>query len=106
MRHAGDGRLCRHAWRESTPLPWDREVERFFAAFATLDARLATEAALGYRPELLFQGPVADGLSHVGQIALMLRLAGTPVRGESYFEAEITAGRVGPEQAPPRREFE
>jgi hypothetical protein len=54
----------------------------------------------------LFQGPIADSLTHVGQIALLRRMAGSPVRGENYFQAEITAGRVGAGQAPPRREFD
>ena len=96
----------RHVWRDSAPLPSSRGVERFFATLATFDARLASEAALGFPPEGLFQGPVADALIHVGQIALLRRLAGAPVRGENYFKAEIAVGRVGPEQAAPRREFD
>ncbi|MGC2828309.1 MAG: hypothetical protein WB994_01585, partial [Candidatus Acidiferrum sp.] len=56
--------------------------------------------------EGLFQGPIADALTHIGQIAMLRRLAGCPIRGENYFKAEITAGRVGPEQAVPRRVFE
>ena len=96
----------RHVWKSSAPLPWSRGVERFFATLATLDARLASEAALGFPPEGLFQGPVADALIHVGQLALLRRLAGAPVRGENYFKAEIAVGRVGPEQAAPRREFD
>jgi hypothetical protein len=49
---------------------------------------------------------VADALTHVGQIALLRRMAGAPVRGENYFRAEIVAGRIGTEQTPPRREFD
>jgi hypothetical protein len=37
---------------------------------------------------------------------MLRRLAGAPVKGENYFKAEIQAGRVGPEQMPPRREFD
>jgi len=33
-------------------------------------------------------------------------MASAPVRGENYFKAEISAGRVGPDQSPPRREFD
>jgi hypothetical protein len=61
---------------------------------------------LGFPPERLFQGPIADALSHIGQIAMVRRLAGSPIRGENYFKAEIVAGRVGAEQATPRREFD
>jgi hypothetical protein len=93
-------------WHDSTPLPWDQEVARFFAALARFDAVLASGEPLAAPPEKLFQGPIADALTHVGQIAMLRRLAGAPVRGENYFVAEIVAGRVGLEQASPRREFE
>jgi hypothetical protein len=56
--------------------------------------------------EKLFQGPVADALTHVGQIAMLRRMAGAPVRGENYHKAHIIAGRVGDDQAAPVREFD
>lgn len=96
----------RQQWRDSTPLPWDQEVERFFAALAAFDAYLASDAPLHATPEKLFQGPIADALTHVGQLATRRRLAGAPVRGENYFMADIVAGRVGPEQSAPHREFD
>ena len=96
----------RHEWHDSTPLPWEKEVERFHAGLATLDARLAAPDPLGFSAERLFQGPIADALTHVGQITLLRRMAGAPVRGENYFKAEIAAGRVGADQPPPRREFD
>jgi hypothetical protein len=95
-----------HVWQGSTPISWEREVERFFLRLAALDARLALGRPLGFPPERLFQGPVADALTHVGQLALLRRLAGSPVRGENYFRAEICAGRVGAEQTAPVREFD
>jgi hypothetical protein len=96
----------RHDWHESPPLPWPREVDRFFAGLAALDSRLAAPAPLGSPAERLFQGPIADALTHVGQISLLRRTAGAPVRGENYFKADISAGRVGPDQTAPRREFD
>ena len=96
----------RPAWSESKPLPWADEVARFHAGLAKLDGFLASDAPLATPTEKLFQGPIADAFAHVGQIALLRRLGGGPVRGENYFRAEIVAGRVGPEQAAPRREFE
>ena len=94
------------AWRDSKPLAWDAEVQRFFAALAAFDAYLASDAPLGAAPEKLFQGPIADAFIHVGQIATRRALAGAPARGENYFRADIVAGRVGPEQSAPRREFD
>lgn len=96
----------KHEWRESPVLDWDRGAERFFAALGEFDDYLASRKPLGFPAEKLFQGPVADALTHVGQIAMLRRLAGAPVKGESYFRAEIVAGRVGPDQSPPAFEFD
>jgi hypothetical protein len=96
----------RHVWHDSTPVAWPEEVARFFAALARLDARLASEAPLGFSEKQLLQGPIADALTHVGQITMLRRMFGSPVRGENYLKADIVAGRVGPEQSAPRREFD
>lgn len=93
-------------WNDSTPQSWDAEVARFFDGLARVDAYLASDRPLGNPLEKLFQGPVADALTHIGQIAMLRRLAGGPVRGENYFKADITIGRVGPQQTAPRREFD
>lgn len=95
----------RRSWNDSTPLPWDDEVVRFYAALARFDEYLASDLPLESPPEKLFQGPVADALTHVGQLALLRRVAGAPVRGENYYKADIAAGTVGPEQPAPRFEF-
>jgi hypothetical protein len=96
----------KYVWKDFTPQPWEREVARFFETLGRLDRFLASDSPLGVATEKLFQGPIADALTHVGQIAMLRRLAGVPVRGENYFKADIVAGRVGPDQAAPRREFE
>jgi len=93
------------AWHDSQPLAWDAEVARFFASLKKFDDYLASQEPLRSSSEGLFQGPIADALTHIGQIAMLRRLAGCPIKGENYFKAEITLGRVGVEQAAPRREF-
>jgi len=93
-------------WHDSKPLAWDDEIARFHAALTAFDAYLASDEPLHAPEEKLFQGPVADALTHVGQIAMLRRIAGGPVKGENYYVAEITSGRVGAQQAVPRREFE
>ena len=93
-------------WNNSTPLSWDKEGERFHAAIKKFDDYLASDAPLQAPPEKLFQGPIADALTHVGQLAMLRRLAGCPIKGENYFAAEITIGRVGADQAAPRRPFD
>jgi hypothetical protein len=93
-------------WHSSEPLPWDQEVARFFAALHTFDAYLASDQPLKASTEKLFQGPVADSFTHVGQLAILRRMAGAPIKAENYFRAEIVAGRVGAEQAAPAMEFD
>lgn len=93
-------------WNNSTPLAWNDECARFFTTLRRLDDRLANDAALACTVEQLFQGPVADSLAHIGQIAMLRRLAGAPVRAENYAKADIAAGRVGAEQTAPRVEFD
>jgi hypothetical protein len=94
-----------HRWRDSEPLDWELEVARFFAALERLDTYLASEAPLGSSAERIFQGPIADALTHVGQLSMLRRLAGSPVRAENYARATIVAGRVGTDQAQPLAEF-
>jgi len=92
-------------WHDSDPLPWKQEVRRFFAAIEAFDAYLASDSVMHVEAGKLFQGGLADALTHTGQIAMMRRLAGCPIRGENYYIADIAAGRVGLEQAAPVREF-
>ena len=93
-------------WRPVPSGAWAADVDRFYAALARLDARLAAGADLPVPLERLFQGPIADAFTHVGQLSLMRRQAGSPVRGENFFLAEIRSGRVGIDQPPPVREFD
>ena len=94
-----------HVWRDTPPREWNDDVARFFESLTLFDRFLASGVNPGAVPGKLFQGPVADALTHVGQIALMRRLAGVPVRGENYFRADIVPGRVGADQSARRVEF-
>src|SRR5690242_18987259 len=96
----------KQAWKDSAPLAWNCQLERFFAVIQRFDDYLASSEPLHGSAEGLFQGPVADALNHIGQIAMLRRLAGSPILGENYFKADIAAGRVGLEQSSPRREFD
>jgi len=96
----------RREWVAAEPASWESETARFFSALAALDAHLATGAPLGFPAEILFQGPLSDALTHVGQIGMLRRLAGSPVRGEVMVRADVVPGRVGPDQSPPVKEFD
>ena len=95
-------------WNTSEPKPWSEERERFFATLKRFDDRLASPEPLAYEVTRLFQGPVADALTHTGQLTMLRRLHGAPVKGESYNRADIVVGRVGAEQTPanPKYEFD
>ncbi len=93
-------------WTDSTPASWREDTSRLFKAMRALDDYLASSEPLGYPEGQIFQGAIADALTHVGQINFLRRMFGDPVRGENYFRADIATGRVEAEQAAPRREFD
>jgi hypothetical protein len=96
----------KQAWKTSEPLPWEKETARYFASLKNFDDYLASAEPLHVSAEKLFQGPVADALTHIGQIAMLRRMAGGPIKSEGYFVADIVVGRVGPEQTAPKSEFD
>ena len=93
-------------WSDTRSNDWAEEHVRFFDTLGAFDAHLESDQALGHPATKLLQGPVADALTHVGQIAMLRRLAGAAVRGENYFVADVQTGRVGPHQAAPAYEFD
>ena len=94
------------AWKAAGSSDWDVEVRRFYDNLAALDRELSATTLAPGAAEKLIQGPLADALTHVGQLAMLRGMAGAKVRPESYARATVTAGRVGPDQAPPRGEFD
>jgi hypothetical protein len=92
-------------WHTSEPLPWAEEQARFFATLRALDDALAADEPIHAPVDRLMQGPVADALTHVGQLAMMRRLAGSPTRGENFYVAKIAVGQVGSTQADPVQPF-
>ena len=94
------------AWNNSEPLGWNQEVARFHRALESFDNYLASDADLKAACERLFQGPIADALTHIGQLTMLRRIAGAPIKGENYSRAKIAAGSVGAQQAAPKREFD
>jgi len=89
------------AWTTATPQPWEREIARFYASVKALDDYLAAGEPIRWDPGRLFQGGIADALSHTGQLAMLRRLSGHKMKGENYSRADIAVGRVGLEQTAP-----
>jgi hypothetical protein len=92
-------------WHNSTPLPWAEEQARFFATLRAFDDALAADEPIHAPVDRLMQGPVADALTHVGQLAMIRRLAGSATRGENFYIAAIAVGRVEAEQPEPIQPF-
>jgi hypothetical protein len=93
------------AWHNSEPLAWAEEQQRFFAALGAFDAFLSSNSELSAPIDRLFQGPIADALTHAGQLAMLRRLAGAPIPGENYYVAAIAAGQVDAAQPAPVQPF-
>jgi hypothetical protein len=112
LAHMGDlldwsfsAALGKERWHTSQPAVWKQEQERFFQSLGALDAFLASGGEVKVPIERLMQGPIADAFTHVGQLAMLRRLSGSPTRGENFFVAAIAAGQVTADQPPPVQPF-
>ncbi|MCI0330226.1 MAG: DinB family protein [candidate division Zixibacteria bacterium] len=93
-------------WKTAPPDTWERQTARFHAALASIDLALASDTPIDVPLDKWYQGPFADALTHVGQLAMLRRMFGAPVKGEAYFYADIQPGRVGPDQTTPDAKYE
>jgi hypothetical protein len=112
LAHMGDlfewalsAAMGQERWHATQPRAWDEEQQRFFESLQTLDAFLASDQPLQAPAERLFQGPIADALTHVGQLAMLRRLSGSPTHGENFYVADVKAGQVGSDQPAAARPF-
>ena len=77
------------------------EITRLHEMLADLSTQIADGQLEGITPEQMLQGPLSDVMSHTGQLAMLRRLAGSPVPPENFVMADISAENVGPNQADP-----
>ncbi len=81
----------------------DEEINRFHEVLEDLGRLLAEGAPLqGITERQLLQGPLSDVMTHVGQLALLRRLHGSPVPPENFIFADIAPERLGRNQSTPR----
>jgi ketosteroid isomerase-like protein len=76
------------------PLPTlEAETARFRERLEALSRDLASDAELSEDTsmEQLLQGPLADAMTHAGQLAMLRRLAGSPISAENFMRADIKA---------------
>jgi hypothetical protein len=100
LAHIGDlieGSLCilknEMRYLNTPPSDWNADVERIRRLTRELDEYLASDAQLAVPVEKLIQGPFGDALTHVGQLVMLRRAAGSPIAQVGYFEAEIVPGQ-------------
>ena len=80
-------------WNPANENDWDRNVTRFFGLLQELDALLAANAPLRcHNEERMLQGPLADAMTHVGQLAMLRRMAGAATGPENFAEAPVNVG--------------
>jgi hypothetical protein len=83
----------------STKKGWEREVDLFYQLVAQFDDTLSRYVSpRKYSPEKILQGPFLDAFTHIGQLALLRRVNGSPIKGESYWMADVRIGQVGSNQ--------
>jgi hypothetical protein len=116
LAHVGDllewsarmvaGENTRAAWHPVPAQGWNEDLARFYAALSALDASLASEQPLGISADILFQGPISDAFTHIGQLAMLRHMAGARVKSEVMVRADVVVGRVGAEQTASQFEFD
>ncbi|WP_223068352.1 hypothetical protein [Paenibacillus caui] len=69
---------------------WEEEVEQFYKEIELLNKYISNGIPDRERiVEKLLQGPLSDAMTHVGQLSMIRRIAGDPITGESFFDADI-----------------
>lgn len=89
-------------WCHLDDLDPQGEVARFHQTLQALDHQLQTQADIP--DELLkriLQGPLCDAMTHIGQLATLRRLAGSPVWAENFLKADVQTGKVSADQGDP-----
>jgi hypothetical protein len=112
LAHMGDlfdwaltAAVGKEQWNARRPSQWKQEKQRFFESLGAFDAFLASGGEVKAPIERLLQGPVADALTHVGQLAMMRRLSGSPIHGENFYLAAVAVGQVRAAQPAPVQPF-
>ncbi|HEY4132568.1 MAG TPA: hypothetical protein VGM50_18290 [Gemmatimonadaceae bacterium] len=113
VAHLGDlmnwGRhmaIGEYRWANWKAGDWSVDVARFFDELKTYDDVLASTTLAPELMQRLFQGSIADSLTHVGQLTMLRRMSGAPIRGENYSKADISIAHLGIAQPAPKAEFD
>lgn len=91
-------------YRQEMLTDFGAEVQRLHGSVEDLALHLRLGTSFeGITPERMLQGPFADAMTHVGQIAILRRFADSPVPSENFIYADVDPENLGPNQPPPAR---
>ncbi len=89
-------------WYANAKHDWDGEVQTLHKTLESLDALLENAISIeDEKLQRLLQGPLSDAMTHVGQLAMLRRIANSPLPGENFYKADIRVGRVSEKQPDP-----
>lgn len=81
---------------------FESEVARFHAVLQSLSDDFADDTLRArITDEQFLQGPLSDAMTHVGQLAMLRRLEGTPVPSENFIFAQISSDNLSAAQPLP-----
>ena len=86
------------SWRANTLPGFGNEIARFHENLEALAHEIETASHGNVTPGQLLQGPLADVMTHSGQLAMLRRLSGSPIPPENFIVAQIDADNVGADQ--------
>jgi len=78
--------------RDLEQLDWRGEKERFLALVKEFDRAIVNGTSFNndlMQAEKMWQGPLADIMTHIGQLVMLRRLWGSPVEKISYWQAPV-----------------
>ncbi|WP_216830662.1 hypothetical protein [Alkalihalobacterium elongatum] len=102
LAHTSDVLTLAYSWfqeieRKRIVGKWEEEVERYYHLLEKLDQAIAEELPMKAKNEQLLQGPLADAMTHIGQLIMLRRLADAPTNRENYIKAPIKSGNIRPQ---------
>lgn len=76
------------------PLTFEEEISRFYDNLKELDQLTDNQHSISLQAlKIILQGPLADIMTHIGQLAMLRRLGGRSIKGESFMRAPIETGK-------------
>ncbi len=77
----------------------ENDVNRFYEIIQELDKLISKDELREIHPKKLLQGPLSDSMTHIGQIAMIRRIFGSPIAPENFVFADIESNNLGKNQS-------